>query len=61
MINNKYPRKLKKKLKKAYNLEYCKKHNIIGIVVTYSFQGNKLVFYKKPMVLFIKKFKTLER
>lgn len=54
MMNNKYPRKLKKEIKKAYNLDYCKKHNTIGIVVTYSFQENKLIFYKKPKVLFIK-------
>lgn len=54
MINNKYPRKLKKELKKAYDLEFCKKHNTIGIVITHSFQGSRLVFYKKPKILFIK-------
>lgn len=52
---NKFSRKVKKQIKKAYDLKYCKKHGItVAIVVTHFVKGNKVVFYRKPRVIFVK-------
>lgn len=52
---NKFSRKVKKQIKKAYDLKYRKKRGIAAaIVVTHSVKGNKIVFYRRPRIIFVK-------
>lgn len=51
---NKIPRKIKKQLKKAYDPNYTRTHNVTAIVKTHAVEGNKYITYRKPKIIFIK-------
>lgn len=51
---NRIPRKLKKQLKKAYDPNYTRANNLTAIVKTHGIEGNRIVIYRKPRIMFIK-------